>query len=120
MVLDSSPGSKTAFLKRHARSPLTSQQAADVWRLLELQHNAMLMFTSCGWFFDDISRIETTQILRYAARVVELARESLCIELEGELAERLSKAKSNVAEEGNGRDLLLAIRRPIDRDDHCT
>jgi alpha-amylase/alpha-mannosidase (GH57 family) len=120
VVLDSSPGSKTAFLKRHARNPLTSQQAADVWRLLELQHNAMLMFTSCGWFFDDISRIETTQILRYAARVVELARESLCIELEGELAERLSKAKSNVVEEGNGRDLLLAIRRSIDRDDHCT
>lgn len=44
-------------------------------KLLEMSRNAMLMFTSCGWFFDDISGLEATQIMTYAARVVQLARE---------------------------------------------
>ena len=42
-------------------------------RLLEMQRNAMLMFTSCAWFFDDVSRIETLQVLQYADRVIQIA-----------------------------------------------
>ena len=112
IVLDPTPDTRKEFLGHHGRKGLTARQVEQVWSVLELQHNAMLMFTSCGWFFEDISRIETVQILRYAARVIELARESLGIELAKEFTDRLARAQSNVGEEGNGRDLFRAITPP--------
>lgn len=62
--------------------------------LLEMQHNALRMFTSCGWFFDDIGGLESRQVLRYAARAIELAGEHAAA-LEAGLRERLSHARSN-------------------------
>ena len=44
---------------------------------MEMQRHAQLMYTSCGWFFDDISGIETVQIIAYAARVLQLAQRHL-------------------------------------------
>jgi alpha-amylase/alpha-mannosidase (GH57 family) len=105
VILDPTVESRHRFLERHALRQLSVQNSARVRQLLELQHQAMLMYTSCGWFFDDISRIETVQILRYAARAIELARDSLGLDLEGELMYRLSRAVSNVAEEGDGREI---------------
>jgi alpha-amylase/alpha-mannosidase (GH57 family) len=81
-------------------------------KLLELQRHAMLMYTSCGWFFNDLGGIETIQILRYAGRVVQLARELLGVDVEPELLRRLEKAKSNVAATGSGRDLYERLVRP--------
>jgi hypothetical protein len=72
----------------------------------------MLMYTSCGWFFNDLGGIETVQILRYAGRVVQLARELLDVDVEPELLLRLEKAKSNVAATGSGRDLYERLVRP--------
>ena len=72
--------------------------------LLEMQRNAMLMYTSCGWFFNDVSGIETVQVLNYAARVIQLA-ERFGVKLDDEFAERLAPARSNVPESGTGRDL---------------
>ncbi|HUP69223.1 MAG TPA: DUF3536 domain-containing protein [Acidimicrobiales bacterium] len=73
--------------------------------LLEAQRHAMAMYTSCGWFFNDLAGLETVQVLRYAARVMDLLRE--LDEDPGEVAflEVLDKAESNVAEEGTGRDV---------------
>ncbi|HUR18368.1 MAG TPA: DUF3536 domain-containing protein [Acidimicrobiales bacterium] len=73
--------------------------------LLEAQRHAMAMYTSCGWFFNDLAGLETVQVLRYAARVMDLLRE--LDEDPGEVAflEVLDKAESNVAEEGAGRDV---------------
>jgi hypothetical protein len=51
------------------------QRKGDFPKLLEIQRNAMLMFTSCGWFFDDISGIEAIQIMHYASRAIQLAKE---------------------------------------------
>jgi hypothetical protein len=70
-----------------------------------MQRHAMLMFTSCGWFFDDLARIETIQILRYAGRAVELAREVSGDDLQPEFLNRLQAARSNREDAGNGRDL---------------
>ncbi|MBZ0167533.1 MAG: DUF3536 domain-containing protein, partial [Candidatus Omnitrophica bacterium] len=75
--------------------------------LLEMQHMAMLMYTSCGWFFDDISGIETIQILQYAARAMELAREECGVDLEPEFLRILSWARSNDRRKGTGRDIYL-------------
>lgn len=71
--------------------------------LLEMQRNAMLMYTSCGWFFDDISRIETIQVLRYAARAVELAENISGLQIEGPFLEALEKVPGNTPEMKNAR-----------------
>ena len=80
--------------------------------LLELECNALRMFTSCGWFFDDISGIETQQVLRYAARAIELTGPDAS-RLETGLLERLERAESAVAGVGSGRDLYLARVKPV-------
>jgi alpha-amylase/alpha-mannosidase (GH57 family) len=85
---------------------------ARALKLLELQRHALLMYTSCGWFFNDVGGIETVQILRYAGRVVQLARELLGVDLEPELLRRLDMAKSNVPVTGSGRDLYEQLVRP--------
>jgi len=74
--------------------------------LLELERNALRMFTSCGWFFDDIAGIETIQILRYAARAIELAGADAA-RLEAGVLERLARAQSNAPAEGTGRDVYV-------------
>jgi uncharacterized protein DUF3536 len=79
--------------------------------LLELEWNALRMFTSCGWFFDDISGIEAQQVLRYAARAVELAGPD-APRLESGLLDRLARAESSAPGVGSGRDLYLASVKP--------
>lgn len=74
-------------------------------RLLEMERNALRMFTSCGWFFDDLAGIETLQCLRYAVRAAELAGPVRDRLLEG-LATRLADARSNDPAAGTGADLL--------------
>jgi alpha-amylase/alpha-mannosidase (GH57 family) len=70
--------------------------ASKVFRLMEMQRHAMLMYTSCGWFFDELSGIETAQVLQYACRVIQLAGQNGNVDLEGEFLHRLEKAPSNV------------------------
>ena len=89
-------------LARHARGGLGPQDRTTAIGLLEIQEHAMLMYTSCGWFFDDISGLESVFVLRHAGRVCELAREFLGMDLEPELLARLEAAPSNL-EGVNGR-----------------
>ena len=79
--------------------------------LLELERNALRMFTSCGWFFDDIAGIEALQVLRYAARAIELAGADAA-HLEAGLLDRLEQAESNEPAAGTGRDLYLGRVKP--------
>jgi len=74
-------------------------------RLLEMQHQAMLMYTSCAWFFSDLSGIETVQNLRYAARAIELAGPFAPLDLEAVLLEELGRARSNLEIYRDGRKL---------------
>ncbi len=76
--------------------------------LLELQRHAMSMYTSCGWFFDDLSGIETTQVLAYALRVIELSRSLFGLDLEAEFLSVLGRARSNVSHQGDGRGIWEA------------
>ena len=112
VILDRSPEAVDTFLARHAKRALQPQERERVLQLMELERHAQLMYTSCGWFFDDISGIETTQIIGYACRVIELALslfpgtagnpEPLSPTLEAEFVGRLAQAKSNVPEMGDG------------------
>ncbi|MCL6584222.1 MAG: DUF3536 domain-containing protein [bacterium] len=95
------------FLARHQRRPLEADEKVQVLKLLEMQRCGLLMFTSCGWFFDDISGIETVQILKYAARAIQLAREvGGAPEIEKALLDKLAEAKSNICEMGTGADIF--------------
>ncbi len=102
VILDRSEERKEDFLGRHAARGLTGPEKTYVLKAMEIQRHAMLMYTSCGWFFDELSGIETVQILQYAGRAIQLARELFGAELEDSFKERLSKAKSNIAERGDG------------------
>ena len=95
-------GSVEAFLDDHARADLDPSQRTKAVELLEIQEHAMLMYTSCGWFFDDISGLEAVFVLRHAGRACQLARRALGVDLEPELMARLEAAPSNL-EGVNGR-----------------
>ncbi len=71
---------------------------------MEIQRFAQLMYTSCGWFFADISGIETTQIMKYAYRAMELAGEFTKENYEKPILSILLKAKGNIRKLGNGKD----------------
>ncbi len=84
VLLDPAPHTRAAFLAAHRRG---TASASEVWRLLEMERHALLMFTSCGWFFSDLAGIETLQVLRYAARAIELCGE----DASGDLPRRFSR-----------------------------
>lgn len=112
ILLDRSPATIDAFLRKHARMEITGEHLTKVFELLELQRHAMLMYTSCGWFFDDISGIETVQVIQYAGRVVQLARAALGLELEAEFLDRLARAKGSDPERPDGRVVYEQCVKP--------
>jgi alpha-amylase/alpha-mannosidase (GH57 family) len=99
--------SRDEFLRTHSRRPLSPAEQQRALDLMEMQRNSLLMFTSCGWFFSDISGIETVQILKYAARVIELMNELGLPSPRQQFLEILSEARSNVAAKGTGADIYL-------------
>lgn len=103
VILDRSVKNVDRFLSQHATRELDETEKVTVLKLLELQRHAMLMYTSCGWFFDELSGIETLQIMRYAGRVLQLAEELFGDTLEPHFQELLELAKSNVPKYSDGR-----------------
>lgn len=112
VILDRSPATLERFLAEHALAPLDDEAKTCVLELLELQRHAQLMYTSCGWFFDDIAGIETVQILQYAARVLQLAKLQLEVELEEGFLSRLAQAPCNHADFKDGQEVYLAQVSP--------
>lgn len=100
------------FLDKHALKELNDQDYIIMLKLLEMQRFAMLMYTSCGWFFDEISGIETIQIMQYAARALQLAKEISGINLEEGLLDILEKAHSNIPEYSDGARLYVMFIKP--------
>jgi (1->4)-alpha-D-glucan 1-alpha-D-glucosylmutase len=112
MILDRSPENLDRFFKEHTVRELKPEERAKLLKLLELQRHALLMYTSCGWFFDDVSGLETVQVIQYAARAVQLAQELFGEALEAHFLELLEKAKSNVAEHRDGRLMYEKLVKP--------
>lgn len=102
------------FLDRHAPRSLTDDQRVDLWTLLEAQRHAMVMYTSCGWFFADVSGIETVYVLRSAARVLQLLEETGQATPRDEVLEILAEARSNRPERGNGADVWRTEVEPAE------
>jgi hypothetical protein len=91
---------------------LDASERIAAWKLMELQRHAMLMYTSCGWFFDELSGIETVQVIQYAGRAVQLAEELFGDQRERVFVEKLSHAKSNIPEHQDGARVYQKFVRP--------
>lgn len=102
LILDRSPARVDAFLRKHGKKDVrwTDEVRTTVLRLMEMQRHAQLMFTSCGWFFNEISGLETNQILQYANRAIEYAWTISGKDLHAAFVRRLEQAPSNVYENG--------------------
>jgi alpha-amylase/alpha-mannosidase (GH57 family) len=112
VVLDRTAENVERFFERNKVKEPSREEKSRALKLLEMQRNAMLMFTSCGWFFDEISGIETTQVLQYAARAIQLAEELSGASLEKDYLQILQKAPSNVQEFENGAKIYETFVKP--------
>jgi alpha-amylase/alpha-mannosidase (GH57 family) len=105
VILDRKRDTEDQFFERHQTHPLSETERVRALDLMEMQRHAQLMYTSCGWFFDDISGIETVQVIAYAGRVLQLAQTLFgesAAQLEPAFVGRLAEAKSNVPSQGDG------------------
>ncbi len=117
------------FLQQHAPVPpslaapagdegaaareLQQADAVAALKLLEIQRHAMLMYTSCGWFFDELSGIETVQVIQYAGRALQLAQDVFGDHREQRFLELLAQAHSNLPDQGSGADIYGRCVRPV-------
>lgn len=111
-ILDRSPKNLEKFFVRHGTHELTDAEKVTVLQLMELQRHAMLMYTSCGWFFDELSGIETVQVIQYAARALQVGRDVLRKDFEPGFLALLEQAQSNIPEHGNGRAVYEKFVKP--------
>jgi len=112
VIMDRSPDSVERFLSAEAHRPLEADERVEMLKLLEMQRHALLMYTSCGWFFDEPSGIETRQVLQYASRAAQLAEELFGEPLEARFLERLERVPSNLPEFGSARTIYERKVRP--------
>lgn len=112
VILDRNEMNVKKFQQENFKSDLSDEQKVHAMELLEIQRQAMLMYTSCGWFFSEISGIETVQIMKYAARAMQLATKFSNKDLETHFLEILSEAKSNIPEHGTGKDIFERFVKP--------
>jgi len=116
IILDRSPANLEQFLARHAAQQLSPADRITVLKQLEMQRHLMLMFTSCGWFFEDLSGIETVQVIQYAGRAIQLCRETTGRDPEPQFLDDLSRAYSNLPEMGDGRRIFERFVKPAGLD----
>ena len=112
VILNRSTQNVESFLSKHALRELSEEERVKVLKLLEMQRCASLMYTSCGWFFDDISGIETVQVMRYASCAMQLAREVGGEDLESGYLDILKRAESNVPDVENGAQVWESFVKP--------
>jgi alpha-amylase/alpha-mannosidase (GH57 family) len=111
-VLDRSSASVENFFNQHSTHHLSAQERVRALRLLELQRHLMLMYTSCGWFFDEPTGPETVQVLQYAARAVQLSQQLFGGNREEQFLQRLELVSSNIPEFGTGRQIYERFVQP--------
>jgi alpha-amylase/alpha-mannosidase (GH57 family) len=112
VILDRSPESVNHFLEAHSLRTLQPAERIRALKLMELQRHAMLMYTSCGWFFDELSGIETVQVIQYAARALQLGHDLFGNGHEQGFLHLLERAKSNLPEHRDGRLIYEKFVKP--------
>ena len=112
VILDRGSMNVSKFQRENFNEDLSDTDKVRAMELLEIQRQAMLMYTSCGWFFSEISGIETVQIMKYAARAMQLAANFSKKDFEKRFLEILEEAKSNITEYGTGRNIFEKFVKP--------
>jgi alpha-amylase/alpha-mannosidase (GH57 family) len=107
IILNRSAENVETFIENHSARKLRKDEKLLVIKLLEIQRHSMLMYTSCGWFFDELSGLETVKVMQYAGRAVQLSEDLFRNTLENAFLSRLAHAKSNLPEHGNGGRVYL-------------
>ena len=114
VILDRSMEKAESFLAEHAARPLGAEEKITALKMLEMQRHAMLMYTSCGWFFDELSGLETVQVIDYASRALQLSGGVAEGNVEQAFLDRLKEAKSNIPDHQDGlwiyRNFVLPTR----------
>ena len=112
MVLDRTRENVIRFMSEQAKRTLSKEEIVKGLKLLELQRYLMLMYTSCGWFFDDLSGLETVQVIQYAGRALQLAGQLFSEDLSTPFLNLLAQARSNLPEQGDGRAIYERYVQP--------
>lgn len=112
VIMDRSEENVATFIKSHTSRELSKEEQVRFLKLMEMQYHVLLIYTSCGWFFDEVTGIETVQDILYAARVLQLAQNLGSRDLEPEFVERLRQAKSNYKERGDAAASYMRTVKP--------
>ncbi len=112
VVLNRSRENVVRFMTEQAKRTLSETEVVTGLKLLELQRYLMLMYTSCGWFFDDLSGLETVQVIQYAGRALQLAGQLFSEDLATPFLDLLAQARSNLPEQGDGRSIYERYVQP--------
>ncbi|MBI3317370.1 MAG: DUF3536 domain-containing protein [Candidatus Omnitrophica bacterium] len=112
ILFEGTEKTKKIFFKTHASRELKKEEKILCLKWLESQRLSLFMFTSCGWFFDEISGIEASQVLFYALEAIALLKELTGEDCEPAFLERMSHAKSNIKELRNGRVICERMVKP--------
>ena len=116
VILNRDEKNVAAFLKEHFGKDLDEEEKIRMLKLLEMQYHTMLMYTSCGWFFDEVTGIESMQDVFYASRAVQLAEELSGKSYESDFEAMLEKIPSNISEHGNVKNAYEKIVKPMSLD----
>ena len=116
LILDRSPENVEGFFRREELGDISGEERVRIMKLLEMERHAMLMYTSCGWFFDEVSRIEPRQILAHASRAIQLAEEVGATDIERTFLDMLKKAPSNKEKYTSAADVYEKRIRPVRKD----
>ena len=112
LILNKSKDASAKFFKSNSKKRLRKRDIETCLKLLEMQKYSMFMFTSCGWFFSEISGLEAVQVLQYAAKAMDIAEEITGKSLEKEIKNRLSRAESNIKRFKDGRGVWNKLVAP--------
>jgi alpha-amylase/alpha-mannosidase (GH57 family) len=112
VILDRSEEGLKGFLEKHVIKDFSPEETITVLKLLEMQRHSLLMYTSCGWFFDELSGLETVQVMQYAGRAIQLSEDLFKDSLEATFKMNLSQAKSNIPEYMNGSHIYDKFVKP--------
>jgi alpha-amylase/alpha-mannosidase (GH57 family) len=112
VVLNRSSENIENFISQHTERQLSSIEKVNFLKLLEMQFHTMLMYTSCGWFFDEITGIESMQDILYASRAIQLTKEVTGVDLEPDFIKLLGRAPSNIPAYVDGGTAYLKVVKP--------
>jgi len=112
VILDRSQNNVENFLNKHKKRELINEEKVKALMLLESQRQAMFMYTSCGWYFDDVSGIETVQVLRHASRALQLIQQASSENLEDEFLKLLEKVPGNKKKFRNAAKIYGSLVKP--------